>query len=99
MTLKLQNIGLASDKRIAHQIRVSDDEGQMSDILLSQSRQPQRAVREVDSLVGPKVLTLRSRFGNFYCDFIKVNRANHTTDLAVVEPYRLSGVYVGKNLW
>jgi hypothetical protein len=44
MTLKLGDVGIAPDERIAHQIRVADNERQVDDILVGQSRQPERAV-------------------------------------------------------
>ena len=75
-------------------VGVPGDELQIFEVLRGQRRQLERAIREVDALVGGQLRARGARNGDLHEDFVALNVPDHAADAPVVEPHPLSGTHL-----
>lgn len=86
-----------------YQIGMPGHEVQVFEVLRGQRGQLERAVRQVDALVGGQLFAAFARNRDLHMDLFALDVPDHAADAAVIEPHPLPGMhlreYLGQGAW
>ena len=96
MCLELFDVFGVVDEGESDDVGVVDDEVEVGEVLLCQCRQVERSVRQIDALLGAKVLRSRG-VGDVDMEFVLRRLPDDAAELAVVEEDPVSDLHGGED--